>query len=341
MASVPFAFLVGLLRSRLSRAAAVSDLVARLGEADRRQRPARRARRGARRSVAVARLLGAGPGALRRRRGPAGRAAGARTATDACTPVEHEGRPVAMICHDAIAGRRARARAGASAPPPRWRSRTSGSTSSCARGSRSCALRGRGSSRPPTTSAAGSSATSTTAPSSGWSRSRSTCASPARSWTTDPAGGASSCSTRRPSELERGDDGAARARARPAPGGAQRPRPRARRSRRSPAARRCRSSSARLAGERLPEPVESASYFVVAEALTNVARYAQRHRTPRSASSARNGARRGRGRATTASAAPIRDAGSGLRGLADRVAALDGRLEVVSPRGRRDRRSGR
>ena len=26
-------------------------------------------------------------------------------------------------------------------------------------------------------------------------------------------------------------------------------------------------------------------------------------------------------------------AGSGLRGLADRVAALDGRLEVVSPRG--------
>ena len=37
MASVPFAFLIGLLRSRLSRAAAVSDLVARLGEADRRQ----------------------------------------------------------------------------------------------------------------------------------------------------------------------------------------------------------------------------------------------------------------------------------------------------------------
>ena len=37
MASVPFAFLAGLLRSRLSRADAVSDLVARLGEADRRQ----------------------------------------------------------------------------------------------------------------------------------------------------------------------------------------------------------------------------------------------------------------------------------------------------------------
>ena len=37
MASVPFAFLAGLLRSRLSRASAVSDLVARLGEAGRRQ----------------------------------------------------------------------------------------------------------------------------------------------------------------------------------------------------------------------------------------------------------------------------------------------------------------
>ena len=37
MASVPFAFLFGLLRSRLSRADAVSELVARLGEVDRRQ----------------------------------------------------------------------------------------------------------------------------------------------------------------------------------------------------------------------------------------------------------------------------------------------------------------
>ena len=37
MASVPFAFLFGLLRSRLSRADAVSELVARLGEAGRRQ----------------------------------------------------------------------------------------------------------------------------------------------------------------------------------------------------------------------------------------------------------------------------------------------------------------
>ena len=83
--------------------------------------------------------------------------------------------------------------------------------------------------------------------------------------------------------------------------------------------------------ERLPAAVESASYFVVAEALTNVARYADASRAEVSVS-------RVNGRVEV----EIRDdgiggadpaAGSGLRGLADRVAALDGRLEVTSPRG--------
>ncbi|MET0731412.1 MAG: sensor histidine kinase, partial [Solirubrobacterales bacterium] len=83
--------------------------------------------------------------------------------------------------------------------------------------------------------------------------------------------------------------------------------------------------------ERLPEAVESASYFVVAEALTNVARYAHASRAEVSVS-------RENGEVEVS----IRDdgvggadpeAGSGLRGLADRVAALDGRLEVVSPPG--------
>ena len=83
--------------------------------------------------------------------------------------------------------------------------------------------------------------------------------------------------------------------------------------------------------ERLPAPVESASYFVVAEALTNVARYAD-------ASQASVSIDRVDGSVTV----EIRDdgvggadpaSGSGLRGLADRVAALDGRLEVVSPPG--------
>ena len=83
--------------------------------------------------------------------------------------------------------------------------------------------------------------------------------------------------------------------------------------------------------ERLPAAVESASYYVVAEALTNVARYAQASRAQVSVS-----------RADGHVEVEVRDdgvggadprAGSGLRGLADRVAALDGRLDVESPRG--------
>jgi len=84
--------------------------------------------------------------------------------------------------------------------------------------------------------------------------------------------------------------------------------------------------------QRLPEPVEAAAYFMVAEALTNVARYAQAsHATVRV--SRRNGhamvevADDGVGGAD-----PAR--GTGLRGLADRVSALDGRIEIDSPDGR-------
>jgi signal transduction histidine kinase len=82
---------------------------------------------------------------------------------------------------------------------------------------------------------------------------------------------------------------------------------------------------------RLPEPVEAAAYFVVAEALTNVVRYAD-------ATSARVAVSRDGDRVLVevcddgvGGADPA--AGSGLRGLADRVAALDGRLEVRSPPG--------
>jgi len=83
--------------------------------------------------------------------------------------------------------------------------------------------------------------------------------------------------------------------------------------------------------ERFSAEVESASYFVVAEALTNVARYAD-------ASHASVTVDRENGHVTV----EVRDdgvggadpaTGSGLRGLADRVAALDGRLEVSSPPG--------
>ena len=83
--------------------------------------------------------------------------------------------------------------------------------------------------------------------------------------------------------------------------------------------------------ERLPEPAELAAYYVVAEALTNVAKYANAGRA--SVRAARLDGRLvvevsddGVGGADPA-------AGSGLRGLADRVAALDGTLEVRSAAG--------
>jgi signal transduction histidine kinase len=84
-------------------------------------------------------------------------------------------------------------------------------------------------------------------------------------------------------------------------------------------------------GERLRGPVAVAAYFTVSESLANVAKYAQ-------ATSATVAVRRVNGLVTVevaddgiggADAAH----GSGLRGLADRVAALDGTLSVESPPG--------
>jgi signal transduction histidine kinase len=86
-----------------------------------------------------------------------------------------------------------------------------------------------------------------------------------------------------------------------------------------------------MPGERLPAAVEAAAYFVVAEAVTNVARYAE-------ATHARVDVQRDGDRVVVTVAddgvgGADPGAGSGLRGLADRVAALDGRLEVSSPPG--------
>ena len=83
--------------------------------------------------------------------------------------------------------------------------------------------------------------------------------------------------------------------------------------------------------ERLPEPVETAAYFVVSEALANVAKYAR-------ANQATVAVRRVDGRVTVDvvdDGVGGADAthGSGLRGLADRVAALDGTLSLHSPAG--------
>jgi signal transduction histidine kinase len=78
----------------------------------------------------------------------------------------------------------------------------------------------------------------------------------------------------------------------------------------------------------MPAAVEAAAYFVVAEALTNVGKYADASRVVIRAAGGDAGLRievidDGRGGADPT-------AGSGLRGLADRVAALGGRLEVRS-----------
>ena len=83
---------------------------------------------------------------------------------------------------------------------------------------------------------------------------------------------------------------------------------------------------------RLPPAVESAAFFVVSEALANVAKYAAADRARVSLAWAAGTltvevADEGSGGADPA-------AGSGLRGLADRVAAIDGTLEVISPAGR-------
>jgi signal transduction histidine kinase len=84
--------------------------------------------------------------------------------------------------------------------------------------------------------------------------------------------------------------------------------------------------------DRLPMSVETTAYFLVAEALTNVGKYARASRA--SVTVKVTGDELdievlddGVGGADPA-------AGSGLRGLADRVAALQGTLDVTSPPGR-------
>jgi signal transduction histidine kinase len=84
-------------------------------------------------------------------------------------------------------------------------------------------------------------------------------------------------------------------------------------------------------GDRLPLPVEAAAYYVVAEALTNVAKYARATETHVRV-----------GRTTRRLRVEVLDdgvgganpaSGSGLRGLADRVEALDGSFQITSAQG--------
>ena len=89
--------------------------------------------------------------------------------------------------------------------------------------------------------------------------------------------------------------------------------------------------------ERPPEAVEQACYFVVSEALTNAAKHASASRVAVDVVADGDGLRvdvvdDGGGGADAD--------GSGLRGLADRVAAVGGRFAGVEPRPRRDPRDG-
>jgi PAS domain S-box-containing protein len=84
-------------------------------------------------------------------------------------------------------------------------------------------------------------------------------------------------------------------------------------------------------GERLPQRIEAAAYFVVSEALANIVKYA-------GATSVSVSVQRSNGSVHVdvrddgvGGADPAR--GSGLRGLAERLSALDGTIHVESPPG--------
>ena len=86
---------------------------------------------------------------------------------------------------------------------------------------------------------------------------------------------------------------------------------------------------AEIPDERLPAPVEAAAYYLIAEALTNVTKYAEASEVrvqvvANGASVSVEVSDDGVGGADPAH-------GSGLRGLAARVEALNGRMEVDSP----------
>jgi PAS domain S-box-containing protein len=83
--------------------------------------------------------------------------------------------------------------------------------------------------------------------------------------------------------------------------------------------------------QRLPESVEVAAYYLVSEALVNVARYA--HASAATVAVSRSGDRAIVEVADDGVGGADLTRGSGLRGLADRIGALGGTLDVESPRG--------
>jgi signal transduction histidine kinase len=87
----------------------------------------------------------------------------------------------------------------------------------------------------------------------------------------------------------------------------------------------------RLPAERLPEHVELAAYYVVSEALTNVAKHASASKA--SVTATTNGDRLTIVVSDDGVGGARIDLGSGLRGLGDRLAAIEGRLDIESELG--------
>jgi signal transduction histidine kinase len=79
---------------------------------------------------------------------------------------------------------------------------------------------------------------------------------------------------------------------------------------------------------RLPAAVEATAYFVIAEALTNVAKHA---RARRATVTARVEDATLRFQVRDDGIGGARPDGSGLLGMADRLAALGGQLQIESP----------
>ena len=87
-----------------------------------------------------------------------------------------------------------------------------------------------------------------------------------------------------------------------------------------------------LPDERLPRRVEAAAYYVVSEALANVAKYAHASEVTVSVAQENGSAVVEVVDDGIGGADP--EAGSGLRGLTDRIDALEGHLQILSPPGR-------
>jgi signal transduction histidine kinase len=87
-----------------------------------------------------------------------------------------------------------------------------------------------------------------------------------------------------------------------------------------------------LPAQQLPEQVELAAYFVVSEALTNVAKYASA--TQASVTMTKSNGHLAVEISDDGVGGADIDLGTGLRGLTDRLAAIEGQLEVDSKPGR-------